>query len=109
MGYLLIPRLLPRLCRRKITLFVSVERSDANIANHDLHCRDLLVTVVTRFYIAGIAERVIAEIVGWFEEQVSKIRCYVGSATTKVLMRKINEGGRDPQYRPRDRSRNFTA
>jgi rRNA processing protein Krr1/Pno1 len=46
---------------------------------------------VTRFYIAGIPERVIAEIVGWSEEQISKIiRRYVGrAAATKALIRRI--------------------
>lgn len=67
---------------------------DAKMSDRDLHFHDLRGTAVTRFYIAGIPERVIAEIVGWSEEQVSKIiRRYVGrAAATKALIRKINKG-----------------
>jgi integrase len=66
---------------------------DAGMGDRDLHFHDLRGTAVTRFYIAGISERAIAEIVGWSEEQVSKIiRRYVGrAAATKALIRQINE------------------
>ena len=66
---------------------------DAGMADKDLHFHDLRGTAVTRFYIAGIPERVIAEIVGWSEEQISKIiRRYVGrAAATKALIRQINQ------------------
>jgi integrase len=68
---------------------------EAGMADRDLHFHDLRGTAVTRFYIAGIPERVIAEIVGWSEEQVSKIiRRYVGrAAATRALIRQINKGG----------------
>jgi hypothetical protein len=50
-------------------------------------------TAATRFYVAGIPERVIAEIMGWEEEHVRKIiRRYVGrTAATKALIRQLNE------------------
>jgi hypothetical protein len=50
-------------------------------------------TAATRFYVAGIPERVIAEIMGWEEEHVRKIiRRYVGrAAATKALIRQLNE------------------
>ena len=39
----------------------------------DLHFHDLRGTAATRFYVAGLPERVIAEIIGWQEESVAKI------------------------------------
>jgi integrase len=69
---------------------------DAEMNDRDLHFHDLRGTAVTKFYIAGIPERVIAEIIGWSEEQVSKIiRKYVGrAAATRALIRQINEAGK---------------
>ena len=47
----------------------------------ELHFHDLRGTAATRFYTAGLSERVIAEIMGWEEEHVGKIiRRYVGRA-----------------------------
>lgn len=44
----------------------------------DLHFHDLRGTAATRFYVAGLSEREIAEIMGWEEESVSRIiRRYV--------------------------------
>ena len=61
----------------------------------DLHFHDLRGTAVTKFYIIGIPERVIAEIMAWEEEHVAKIiRRYVDrAAATKALIRQINEKG----------------
>ena len=43
-----------------------------------LHFHDLRGTAATRFYIAGLSERVIAEIMGWEEASVATIiRKYV--------------------------------
>ena len=66
---------------------------EAKMADRDLHFHDFRGTAVTRFYIAGIPERVIAEIVGWSEEQVSKIiRRYVGrAAATRALIEKLRQ------------------
>jgi integrase len=51
---------------------------DAGLAESDLHFHDLRGTAATRFYIAGLPERVIAGIMAWEEEHVAKIiRRYV--------------------------------
>ena len=65
----------------------------AAMANRDLHFHDLRGTAATRFYIAGLSERVIAEIMGWEEEYVAKIiRRYVGrSAATKAAIQRLNK------------------
>jgi integrase len=59
----------------------------------DLHFHDLRRTAATRFYNAGLSERVIAEIMAWDEEHVSRIiRRYVGrSAATKAVIRQLNQ------------------
>ena len=66
---------------------------DAGLADADLHFHDLRGTAATRFYTAGLSERVIAEIMGWEEEHVSRIiRRYVGrSAATKAIIRKLDK------------------
>jgi integrase len=58
----------------------------------DLHFHDLRGSAATRFYVAGLSERVIAEIMGWTEENVAKIiRKYVDhSAATKAIIRQLN-------------------
>jgi integrase len=64
----------------------------AGLADRDLHFHDLRGTAATRFYTAGLPERVIAEIMGWEEEHVEKIiRRYVGrSAATKAIIRQLD-------------------
>ena len=53
--------------------------TQAKLDTRDLHFHDLRGTAATRFYLADLSERVIAEIMGWEEETVSKIiRRYVG-------------------------------
>jgi hypothetical protein len=61
--------------------------------DRDLHFRDLRGTAVTKFYTAGVPERVIAEIMAWEEEHVAMIiRRYVDrAAATKALIRQLNE------------------
>jgi integrase len=67
----------------------------AGLADRDLHFHDLRGTAATRFYTARLPERVIAEIMGWEEEYVSRIiRRYVDrSAATKAIIHQINEAG----------------
>jgi integrase len=59
----------------------------------NLHFHDLRGTAATRFYTAGLSERVIAEIMGWEESSVAKIiRKYVDrSAATKAIIRQLNK------------------
>jgi integrase len=65
----------------------------AGMADADLHFHDLRGTAATRFYVAGLSERVIAEIMGWEEEHVARIiRRYVDrSAATRAIIRQLNE------------------
>jgi len=58
----------------------------------DLNFHDLRGTAATKFYIAGIPIRVIAEVMAWEEETVEKIiRRYVGrQAATLALIEKLN-------------------
>ena len=59
----------------------------------NLHFHDLRGTAATKFYLAGLTEREIAELMGWEEDSVAKIiRRYVGrSAAIKERVRKLNE------------------
>jgi integrase len=65
----------------------------AGMADRDLHFHDLRGTAATRFYIAGLSERVIAEILAWSEDQVERIiRRYVArGAATKAAIQQLNE------------------
>jgi integrase len=67
----------------------------AGMADRDLHFHDLRGAAVTKFYVAGVPERVIAEIMAWEEDHVAKIiRRYVDrAAATKALIRQINRKG----------------
>jgi integrase len=66
----------------------------AGFADRELHFHDLRGTAATRFYTAGLSERVIAEIMGWEEEYVARImRRYVDrSAATRAIIEQLNEG-----------------
>lgn len=71
--------------------------AEAAAANaRDLHFHDLRGTAATRFYIAGLSVRVIAEVMGWEEEYVEKIIWrYVGrNAATKAAIRQLNQASR---------------
>ena len=61
----------------------------------ELHFHDLRGTAATRFYIADIPMRVIAEALGWQEDEVEKIiRKYVGrSAATAAFIAQLNKRG----------------
>jgi len=64
----------------------------AGMADNDLHFHDLRGTAATKFYIAGLPIRVIAEILAWSEDQVERIiRRYVDrAAATKEHIRQLN-------------------
>lgn len=68
----------------------------ARLQNANLHFHDLRGTAATRFYVAGLPERVIAEIMGWEEEHVARIiRRYVDrSAATKAIIRQLDKAER---------------
>jgi integrase len=68
----------------------------AGMNDRDLHFHDIRGTAATRFYTAGLSERVIAEIMAWEEEHVARIiRRYVGrSAATKAAIAKLNRAER---------------
>jgi integrase len=65
----------------------------AGWGDKDIHFHDLRGTAVTRFYTADLPIRVIAEVMGWSEEQVEKIvRRYVSrSAATRAVIAKLNQ------------------
>ena len=62
----------------------------------ELHFHDLRGTAATKFYVAGLELRVIAEILGWEEDSVSKIiRKYVDrAAATKAVIMQLNKAAR---------------
>jgi integrase len=66
---------------------------DAGMIDRNLHFHDLRGTAATRFYIAGLSIRVIAEILAWSEDQVERIiHRYVGrGAATRDVIRQLNE------------------
>jgi len=68
----------------------------AGLSDANLHFHDLRGTAATRFYVAGLSERVIAEIMGWEEEHVTRIiRRYVDrSAATKAIIEQLNRAER---------------
>jgi integrase len=77
----------------------------ASMADSDLHFHDLRGTAATKFYIAGLSERVIAEIMGWEEAHVARIiRRYVDrTAATKAIIRQLNEREHKLQNRLQNR------
>jgi integrase len=68
-------------------------KKEAGLTEKDLHFHDLRGTAATKFYIAGLKVRVIAEILAWSEDQVERIiRRYVDrAAATKEIIRQLNE------------------
>jgi integrase len=75
-------------------LSTAVQRAKgaAGWQQRDLHFHDLRGTAATKFYVAGLSIRVIAEIMGWEEEHVEKIiRRYVGrQAATRAAIAQLN-------------------
>jgi len=70
----------------------------AGLNDRNLHFHDLRGTAATKFYTIGLPERVIAEIMGWSEEEVRRIiRRYVDrSAATRAIIDQINAGVKPP-------------
>ena len=70
-------------------------KKEAGLHDANLHFHDLRGTAATKFYLADLSKREIAEILGWSEEQVERIfRRYVDrTAATKALIRRLNEAG----------------
>lgn len=101
--------LLERIPKRSPTILTSSKKrpwttdglgSSFNTAKHlawpegdDLHFHDLRGTAATKFYLAGLSEREIAEIMGWEEEYVGRIiRRYVGrTAAIEDRIRRLDE------------------
>jgi integrase len=68
----------------------------AKWADKDLHFHDLRSTAATRFYVAGLSTRAIAEIMGWEEEMVEKIirRHVERNAATRAVIAQLNRTGK---------------
>jgi integrase len=68
-------------------------KRDAWPKGDTLHFHDLRGTAATKFYLAGLSEREIAETMGWEEAYVSKIiRRYVSrSAAIEDRIRRLDE------------------
>lgn len=71
-------------------------KAAAGWADKDLHFHDLRGTAATKFYLANLRPREIAEIMGWQEETVERIiRRYVGrTAATRALIERLNRNAR---------------
>jgi transposase len=71
----------------------STPQKNVGLRERDLHFHDLRGIAATRFYVAGLSIRAIAEILAWSEDQVERIiRRYVGrAASTKEAIRQLNE------------------
>jgi integrase len=74
----------------------------AGLADRNPHFHDLRGTAATRFYTAGLPERVVAEMMGWEEDHVARIiRRYVDrSAATKAIIAQLNERRTNPAKPP---------
>ncbi len=66
----------------------------AGLNDRNLHFHDLRGTAATKFYTLGLPQRVIAEIMGWSEDEVQGIiRRYVDrTAATRAVIDRINAG-----------------
>jgi integrase len=75
-------------------LATAVQRAKAAAKweERDLHFHDPRGTAATRFYVAGLKPREIAEVLGWAEDHVEKIiRRYVGrNAAIKATIELLN-------------------
>jgi integrase len=73
---------------------------DTGMENRDLHFHDLRGTAATRFYIAGLSVRIIAEVMGWEEEYVEKSSAATSAATQRQrAIEQLNraDGSKDEQ------------
>jgi integrase len=78
-------------------------KGKAGLGGRDLHFHDLRGTAATQFYVKGLPIRVIAEILGWTEENVEKIiRKYVGrQAATRAVIEHMRTNAAKPAAKPR--------
>jgi integrase len=69
-------------------------KARAGLSKRDLHFHDLRGTAASKFYKAGLLQRVIAEIMGSEEQSVSRIiRRYVGrAAATQAAIEQLAQG-----------------
>lgn len=68
-------------------------KAAAGLTDRDLHFHDLRGTAATKFYLAGLKVRVIAEILAWEEEAVERIiRRYVGRHAATLEAIRILDG-----------------
>jgi integrase len=76
-----------------VALGNAIMRAKAKAGIGDLHFHDLRGNAATRFYLAGLDMRTIAEIMGWGENGVERIiRKYVSrSAATREVIRSLNK------------------
>lgn len=74
----------------------AMKHEDCALKDRDLHFHDLRGTAATKFYVAGLSERVIAEIMAWEEEQVARIiRRYVArGAAVKAAIKTLSRSKR---------------
>lgn len=70
-------------------------KKKAKLAKRDLHFHDLRGTAATKFYVAGLSMRMIAEIMAWEEESVERIIYrYVHRGTAmQEAIRQLNKTG----------------
>src|SRR5262249_49037065 len=68
-------------------------KKKAGMHDRDLHFHDLRGTAATKFYIAGLSNRDIAEILAWSEHQVERtVRRFVaGGPAIKAPFARLNE------------------
>jgi integrase len=88
-------RLLPW-TRNSFTGAFTRAKKTASMGDRNLHFHDLRGTAATKFYIAGLKTQLIADILGWSEDNVEKIiRRYVDRTTTiKAMIRQLNDARR---------------
>lgn len=68
----------------------------AELSDRNLHFHDLRGTAATKFYVAGLSMRLIAEIMAWEEEYVERIihRYVTRGAAMRAAIQQLNETGK---------------
>ena len=88
-------RLLPW-TRNSFTGAFTRAKKAASMGGRNLHFHDLRGTAATKFYITGLKTQLIADILGWSEDNVEKIiKRYVDRTTTiKAMIKQLNDARR---------------